>query len=142
QASIRSDIQSVTVEPEPEAQPVSAREAVTASTNSGSNSNSSSNSSRSTSQGSTKKKKSTKSSNNVPAPTRNGGTAISRATSQIGKADYQLGAMSPNNRFDCSGLVGWAYGMGRENTGSLRAKSTKITEAQAQPGDLIFFGPN
>lgn len=47
--------------------------------------------------------------------------------------------------FDCSGLAQFAYKKGAgidipRQTGPQQAKATRITAAQASPGDLVFFG--
>jgi cell wall-associated NlpC family hydrolase len=48
--------------------------------------------------------------------------------------------------FDCSGFTMWAWRHGGKSlshyTGSQLAQSTRISAAEAQPGDLVFFwGP-
>jgi cell wall-associated NlpC family hydrolase len=50
------------------------------------------------------------------------------------------------NTFDCSGFTMWAWAHGGKSlslyTGSQLAQSRRISAAEAQPGDLVFFwGP-
>ena len=70
--------------------------------------------------------------------------AIDAAMSKIG-APYVWAAAGPNT-FDCSGFTMWAWRHGGKSlshyTGSQLAQSTRISVADAQPGDLVFFwGP-
>ena len=55
---------------------------------------------------------------------------------------YVFGATGPR-RFDCSGLVQWAYrqvGIGTTHyTGTLWNDYRHIPESQLKPGDLVFF---
>ena len=54
------------------------------------------------------------------------------------------GAALPRKRFDCSGYVCWVYNqngydVGRTTANGLWNKSQHISEAEAKPGDLVFF---
>jgi cell wall-associated NlpC family hydrolase len=80
-----------------------------------------------------------------PPPMGSGaGAAIAAAMSKIG-APYVWAAAGPNT-FDCSGFTMWAWAHGGKSlshyTGSQLAQSRRISAAEAQPGDLVFFwGP-
>jgi cell wall-associated NlpC family hydrolase len=80
----------------------------------------------------------------VPPPGQGAGAAIEAAKSQIG-VPWVWAASKPGVGFDCSGLVIWAWGRGGKpglphSSRSLYAMSTKITQSQLQPGDLVFYG--
>lgn len=70
-----------------------------------------------------------------------GQTALRNALTQQGKP-YQWGAAGPD-AYDCSGLVQWAFQQaGVELPHNSRAQSTlgtPVSQAQLQPGDLVFF---
>ena len=56
---------------------------------------------------------------------------------------YRYGGMSPATGFDCSGLVYYSYAeagvpVPRTSTDQFRA-ARKISLADAQPGDVVFF---
>ena len=56
---------------------------------------------------------------------------------------YVFGGTSPSG-FDCSGYVCWVYNqngydVGRTTANGLWQKSQHISEAEAKPGDLVFF---
>lgn len=81
----------------------------------------------------------------TPAPPSNGSKAsgaISAALSKVG-SPYVWGAAGPN-AFDCSGLVAWAYaqvGVSLPHySGAQYNVTTRISAAQLQPGDLVFWG--
>jgi cell wall-associated NlpC family hydrolase len=81
-----------------------------------------------------------------PAPPTDGskaGGAISAALSKVGSG-YVWGAAGPNT-FDCSGLVMWAYAQVGVRlphySGAQYSMTTRISAAQLQPGDLVFWGP-
>jgi cell wall-associated NlpC family hydrolase len=81
----------------------------------------------------------------TPAPPSNGSKAsgaISAALSKVG-SPYVWGAAGPSS-FDCSGLVAWAYaqvGVSLPHySGAQYNVSTRISAAQLQPGDLVFWG--
>ena len=57
---------------------------------------------------------------------------------------YVWGGSTPETGFDCSGYVCWVYNqngynVGRTTANGLWNKSQHISEAEAKPGDLIFF---
>ena len=71
------------------------------------------------------------------------GTLLAEAMSHLG-TPYVWGGYDPSG-FDCSGFVSWCLvHSGARNTGRLTAQElydicTPISEAEAMPGDLIFF---
>lgn len=69
--------------------------------------------------------------------------AIAAAKTQVG-LPYKFGAEAPGKDFDCSGLTQWAYkqaGISLPRTAAQQqAATTPITQAQAKPGDLVFYG--
>ena len=57
---------------------------------------------------------------------------------------YVWGGSSPDTGFDCSGYVCWVYNqngynVGRTTANGLWNKCQNISEAEAKPGDLVFF---
>jgi cell wall-associated NlpC family hydrolase len=84
-----------------------------------------------------------------PAPTEAASKAIAFANAQIG-LPYVWGGNGPNGGdpgFDCSGLTSAAYaaaGIQLPRTAHTQYHATaRITEAELQPGDLVFYGnPN
>ena len=59
---------------------------------------------------------------------------------------YVWGGSSPSTGFDCSGFVSWVinncgngWNVGRQTANGLKNCITRISEADVQPGDLIFF---
>ena len=57
---------------------------------------------------------------------------------------YVWGGSTPETGFDCSGYVCWVYNQngyngGRTTANGLWNKSQHISEAEAKPGDLVFF---
>ncbi len=83
-----------------------------------------------------------------PGALSGGNDAVDYARTQLGKK-YVWGGQSPNEGFDCSGLVIWALNQSGKNIGDTNAaglynNSKKITIDELQPGDLIFteFGEN
>lgn len=80
------------------------------------------------------------------APPPSGGvtTAIAVARSKIAGGRYVWGGTGPTG-FDCSGLVQFSFAAGgisvpRTATQQYAGTSNRIPLAQAQPGDLVFFG--
>ena len=81
----------------------------------------------------------------VPPASAGGAGAVAAAESQIG-VPYVWAARSPGVGFDCSGLTAWAWGQAGVSlphySGAQMAMSTPVPGlANAQPGDLIFYGP-
>lgn len=64
-------------------------------------------------------------------------SVIGKAESALGKP-YVMGAAGPD-AFDCSGLVCWAFGIGRATAQGLYNECSKVSVSERQPGDLIFF---
>ncbi len=78
----------------------------------------------------------------LPEATTVGTTALRAALSQRGKP-YVWGAAGPDS-YDCSGLVVWAFaqeGISLPHyTGSLWNSGMHVSQADLEPGDLVFFG--
>ena len=82
--------------------------------------------------------------NPAPAPAPQGhndeggrGDVVAKARSLVGMR-YVWGSASPaNGGFDCSGLVSYVYGLGRQTTDSLWNSVQKVSDPQ--PGDLVFL---
>lgn len=80
-----------------------------------------------------------------PPPVGSGAeAAVAAGLSKIG-APYVWAAAGPNS-FDCSGFTMWAWAQGGKSlphySGAQYAMSRRISQADAQPGDLVFFwGP-
>jgi len=66
---------------------------------------------------------------------------VAAATSRLG-APYVWAAAGPDT-FDCSGLTMWAWAqVGRSlphNSGAQFSSTRRVTAAQLQPGDLVFY---
>jgi cell wall-associated NlpC family hydrolase len=81
----------------------------------------------------------------APAPSGGVATAIAMARSKISGGRYVWGGTGPTG-FDCSGLVQFSFAAGgvsvpRTATQQYAGTSNnRIPLAQAQPGDLVFFG--
>jgi cell wall-associated NlpC family hydrolase len=80
----------------------------------------------------------------VPASSGGGGSAVSAARAQIG-APYAYGGSAPGG-FDCSGLVVYAFkqaGVSLPRTSFAQFGSgTAVDRANIQAGDLVFFNAN
>jgi cell wall-associated NlpC family hydrolase len=78
----------------------------------------------------------------LPEATTVGITALRAALTQRGKP-YVWGAAGPD-AYDCSGLVVWAFaqeGISLPHyTGSLWNSGMHVSQADLEPGDLVFFG--
>ncbi|WP_034273036.1 C40 family peptidase [Haloechinothrix halophila] len=78
---------------------------------------------------------------NIVAPGPAAQNAVDAAMSQRGDP-YVYGAEGPD-AYDCSGLTSWSYrqaGISIPRSSSAQASSgTPVTQAQLQPGDLVFF---
>jgi cell wall-associated NlpC family hydrolase len=76
----------------------------------------------------------------APPPTGGAATAVYWAEQEVGKP-YQYGAAGPNS-FDCSGLTMWAWqhaGVSLPHSSSDQYNdTTRVSQADVQPGDLIF----
>jgi cell wall-associated NlpC family hydrolase len=68
--------------------------------------------------------------------------AVSAAQAQLG-VPYQFARSSPGVAFDCSGLTAYAWsqaGVSIPHQSASQFSSTPhVPQAQAQPGDLIFY---
>ena len=70
--------------------------------------------------------------------------AIYKEAQKYVGAPYVWGGSTPETGFDCSGYVCWVYNqngydVGRTTANGLWQKSQHISEAEAKPGDLVFF---
>jgi cell wall-associated NlpC family hydrolase len=70
---------------------------------------------------------------------------VQLALNQVGKA-YVWGAVGPE-RFDCSGLMIWAYSqisvrIPYRTTKDQFARMRSVSISEAQPGDLVYFEPS
>jgi cell wall-associated NlpC family hydrolase len=76
----------------------------------------------------------------VPAPTSRAAVAVRAALSRLG-CPYVWGATGPD-RFDCSGLVQWAYAQAGvqldRTTYDQINDGVPVARSQVQPGDLVF----
>ena len=71
-------------------------------------------------------------------------TAIYKEAQKYVGTPYVWGGSTPETGFDCSGYVCWVYNqngydVGRTTANGLWNKSQHISEAEAKPGDLVFF---
>lgn len=78
----------------------------------------------------------------APAPRGNAQVAVDAALSKLG-SPYLWGATGPN-RFDCSGLMVWAWaqaGVSLPRTSHSQFTNLRsISRSELQPGDLVFAG--
>ena len=79
-----------------------------------------------------------------PAPGAGAAGAVRAAMTRLG-APYEWGAAGPSS-FDCSGFVVWSYnqvGISLSHySGALYRETVRVSRAQLQPGDLVFWGPS
>ncbi len=72
-------------------------------------------------------------------------TIVQQTKSFVG-VPYQYGGKTPNDGFDCSGLVSYVFGLsGMDLTGSSASQALKgkqIALKDVKIGDLVFFGNN
>jgi peptidoglycan DL-endopeptidase CwlO len=77
----------------------------------------------------------------APAARASADVAVQTALAQLGKP-YQWGGSGPNS-FDCSGLTSYAWraaGVTLPRTsGAQYAGTRRISRAELQPGDLVFY---
>ena len=81
----------------------------------------------------------------APAPAAanpSGNSIVALALQHVGKP-YVMGATGPN-AFDCSGLVQYVYGQAGislpRTSYAQGAAGTRVSAAQAQPGDIVYYG--
>lgn len=89
-------------------------------------------------------KEKSKSKEKAPTQSVKSDSVIEAAQSQLSLTKgYVFGGKNPEDGFDCSGFVSWAYGQTGKSipstTSQLRSTGTKVSYAEAQAGDLIFF---
>lgn len=75
-------------------------------------------------------------------PADNGGgrqDVVAKAKGLVGLKYVWGSASIENGGFDCSGLISYVYGLGRQDTRSLWSSVQKISASEAKPGDLIFL---
>ncbi|MED1049425.1 NlpC/P60 family protein [Bacillus mycoides] len=77
----------------------------------------------------------------VPVPDTQGGRqdVVEKARGLVGLKYVWGSASISNGGFDCSGLISYVYGLGRQDTRSLWSSVQKISASEAKPGDLIFL---
>lgn len=116
-------------------------EAQFAPTYSSGNDNSSSNNSNTSTAAATSDEKSSKAPETEVNTAPPSGGVIGNAMSRVGKNNtYVWGGKNPQQGFDCSGFVSWAYGNKvPSSTSALQSVGTQVEYKDAQPGDLIFF---
>jgi len=64
---------------------------------------------------------------------------VSKAKGLVGLKYVWGSASISNGGFDCSGLISYVYGLGRQDTRGLWNSVQKISPSEAKPGDLIFL---
>lgn len=70
---------------------------------------------------------------------------LTEAEKYLGRA-YVWGGSSPSTGFDCSGFVSWVinhsgngWNVGRQTANGLKNLTSRVSEANVKPGDLVFF---
>ncbi|GHU52742.1 peptidase M24 [Clostridia bacterium] len=63
---------------------------------------------------------------------------MAEATKYIGMP-YVWGGSSPETGFDCSGFVGYVYGISRTTAQGIYNQTAPVNEDELKPGDLVFF---
>ncbi|KAA0764152.1 NlpC/P60 family protein [Bacillus sp. SH5-2] len=89
-----------------------------------------------------KKKEEKKATPAPEVPADNGGgrqDVVSKAKGLVGLKYVWGSASISNGGFDCSGLISYVYGLGRQDTRGLWNSVQKISPSEAKPGDLIFL---
>jgi len=89
-----------------------------------------------------KKKEEKKAAPAPEVPADNGGgrqDVVSKAKGLVGLKYVWGSASISNGGFDCSGLISYVYGLGRQDTRGLWNSVQKISPSEAKPGDLIFL---
>ncbi len=80
--------------------------------------------------------------NNAPPVSGKAGIAVAAAWSAIG-TPYGFAGETPGVSFDCSGLTKWAWGRAGvgmpHQSGAQYGSFPHVSQADAQPGDLIFY---
>jgi cell wall-associated NlpC family hydrolase len=78
----------------------------------------------------------------IPAVAGVGSRVVALAKEQIG-TPYAFGGCRPDQGFDCSGLVQWAYGQFGvplpRSVDELARAGQPVEAADLQPGDIVFF---
>lgn len=79
----------------------------------------------------------------LPAPQREHGALVAELALDLIGVPYRYGGADPHGGFDCSGLVYYTFtesGLSIPRTSQAQFKAArKISIAQADPGDLVFF---
>lgn len=78
----------------------------------------------------------------TPVVTNDGGgrqDVVEKAKGLVGLKYVWGSASISNGGFDCSGLISYVYGLGRQDTRGLWNSVQKISASEAKPGDLIFL---
>ena len=78
----------------------------------------------------------------APVVTNDGGgrqDVVEKAKGLVGLKYVWGSASISNGGFDCSGLISYVYGLGRQDTRGLWNSVQKISPSEAKPGDLIFL---
>lgn len=85
----------------------------------------------------------TKNTSSTSNSSSNKGQEIANYAKQFVGCKYVYGGSSPSKGFDCSGLTMYVYskfGVGLSHSATAQSKvGTKISKANLQPGDLVFF---